>query len=234
MSLDATIWAWKQQVKPATLKIILLSLADRCGEDFTAFPSAKRLELDTCLNIKTIEKGMIKLVEMGLIYDTGERKGRTKSVKVYRLAVNQKREAPPIFPDSSPNNGGSKLPQNRGTESPIILTPQIEPKKDNVSFQDTDKNNLVKNEFENLWCLYRDCKNELGGKAGVKSKAYNSWMSLFRMISLDKFKAELDKIRKDLRGEFNECEMTINKGLSYNPFLNLHFSTYISQKRWEK
>ena len=43
MSLDATLWAWKQKLKPAQ-KLLLLSLADRAGENMECYPSVKRLE----------------------------------------------------------------------------------------------------------------------------------------------------------------------------------------------
>ncbi|MCG6630668.1 helix-turn-helix domain-containing protein, partial [Acinetobacter baumannii] len=34
MSLDATLWAWKAPVNSATQRLVLVSLADRAGEDF--------------------------------------------------------------------------------------------------------------------------------------------------------------------------------------------------------
>ena len=92
MSLDATNWAWRVQFKErkgGSLKplkrLVLLSLADRAGEDHTCYPSVKRLEEDTNLDRKTVMKIIAELIEDGLIQDTGERKGRTKQVKVYHL-----------------------------------------------------------------------------------------------------------------------------------------------------
>lgn len=102
MSLDATIWAWKQRIKKnkhasrSAVKIVLVSLADRASEDHTCFPSISRLELDTELNRKTILAAIRHLAEIGLIADTGERKGRTKQVKVYRLVGVQGREEIPL------------------------------------------------------------------------------------------------------------------------------------------
>jgi len=66
MSLDATRWAWKQNVKPSQ-KLVLLSLADRANEENCCFPSVARLENDTCLNRKTIMESIKKLEIMGLI-----------------------------------------------------------------------------------------------------------------------------------------------------------------------
>ena len=92
MSLDATIWAWKirqKQKKGGSIKplkkLVLLSLADRASEDHCAYPSVARLVEDTEMDRKTVLKIIDELVEDGLIIDTGERKGRTKQVKVYQL-----------------------------------------------------------------------------------------------------------------------------------------------------
>ncbi len=85
MSTDATRWAWKADLKPASLKLVLLSLADRADETHCCFPSASRLSDDTGLDLKTVKSNLRKLSEAGVIEDTGRRKGRTRSVKVWRL-----------------------------------------------------------------------------------------------------------------------------------------------------
>lgn len=66
MSIDATRWAWMQVLKP-TAKLVLLSLADRAGDDHSCFPSIKRLEKDTGINRKTVMKNIQYLSETGLI-----------------------------------------------------------------------------------------------------------------------------------------------------------------------
>ncbi|MGR2920900.1 helix-turn-helix domain-containing protein, partial [Acinetobacter sp. 1125_18A] len=83
MSLDATVWAWKTTVDGASQKLVLLSLADRAGDDHKCFPSLKRLEKDTTLNRKTIIKVLDELELKKLIKFTGEIKGN--GVKVYQL-----------------------------------------------------------------------------------------------------------------------------------------------------
>lgn len=67
MSLDATRWAWQQHIKPASVKIVLLSLADRAGESGECYPSTSRLELDTGLYRETIFEAIKTLEKMGLI-----------------------------------------------------------------------------------------------------------------------------------------------------------------------
>ncbi|MDK2594410.1 helix-turn-helix domain-containing protein [Pseudoalteromonas obscura] len=84
MSRAATDWAWKQDLN-ASQKLLLLSLADRADEDHCCWPSITRLVKDTRLNEKTIGANLKKLQALGLIRDTGRRKGVTGKVKVYQL-----------------------------------------------------------------------------------------------------------------------------------------------------
>lgn len=103
MSLDATNWAWRVKFPektggalPALKLVVLLSMSDRASEDHTCFPSINRLASDCRMNRKTVLKIIAELIEDGLISDTGERKGRTKQVIVYRLnGVNGREETVP-------------------------------------------------------------------------------------------------------------------------------------------
>lgn len=99
MSLDATVWAWKKKFtqakggsSPALKKLVLLSMADRADEQHCCYPSSARLADDCQINKKTLFKILDELISEGLIFDTGERKGKTKQVIVYRLIGVQGRE----------------------------------------------------------------------------------------------------------------------------------------------
>ncbi|MFA2969332.1 helix-turn-helix domain-containing protein [Acinetobacter pittii] len=99
MSLDATVWAWKKKFtqakggsSPALKKLVLLSMADRADEQHCCYPSSTRLADDCQINKKTLFKILDELSSEGVIFDTGERKGRTKQVIVYRLIGVQGRE----------------------------------------------------------------------------------------------------------------------------------------------
>ncbi len=83
MSLDATIWAWRAEVDSSTQRLILLSLADRAGEDHKCYPSIMRMVKDTKMNRKTIIKVLDNLEEKSLIKFTGKIVGN--GVKVYQL-----------------------------------------------------------------------------------------------------------------------------------------------------
>lgn len=139
MSIDALQWAFKQKAKCAQDKFILVALAERANEDFECWPSVKRLHHDTQLNRKTIIKCLDRLEQCGFIADTGERRGKTASVKIYRLvgaigreesstksgtaskAINAAKKAtsstrkavPKAGPLSSTENGTAKQTQKR-------------------------------------------------------------------------------------------------------------------------
>ncbi|ENU92967.1 hypothetical protein F971_01954, partial [Acinetobacter vivianii] len=110
MSLDASIWAWRAEVKNSSQRLVLLTLADRAGESHKCFPSLKRMEADTKLNRKTIIKVLDELEADSHIKFTGETTG--KGVKVYQLLGVIGREDEEITSTkngTSPNNGtGSK------------------------------------------------------------------------------------------------------------------------------
>ena len=150
MSLDATNWAWKLQLtekaggcrKPLK-RLLLLSLADRAGEDHCCYPSMARLEQDTGLERKTVLKIIAELLEEGLIQDTGERKGSTKRVKVYRLMGIHGREMMPNaaqLPTINHAINGTTNHANNGTLNSAVNGTQNLP-----------KNLLKESKYKNNW-----------------------------------------------------------------------------------
>lgn len=103
MSRHATEWAWKTNPGSSSLKLILLSMADRADEYNLCYPSIERLVTDTSLNKKTVQAGLISLIGMGLISDTGERKGATRRVRVFSLNIPKNGNVPKI--GNIPKNG---------------------------------------------------------------------------------------------------------------------------------
>lgn len=109
MSLDATIWAFKAEVKTSSQRLVLLALADRAGESHKCYPSIKRMVKDTVLNRKTVIKVLDELESISLIRFTGEISGN--GVKVYQLIGVMGREENDL---TSPKKGTST---NNGTSS---------------------------------------------------------------------------------------------------------------------
>lgn len=112
MSRIANDWVWKQNIKPATHKLILLAMADRADEYHCCYPSIARLERDTGLDRKTIQKGISNMIACGLLSDTGKRVGTTNKVRVLRMNIpsesSQNRDSLPA--DNNPKNGN--VPKN--------------------------------------------------------------------------------------------------------------------------
>ena len=110
MSRHATEWAWKTNPGSSSLKLILLSMADRADEYNLCYPSIERLVTDTSLNKKTVQAGLISLIGMGLISDTGERKGATRRVRVFSLNIPKNGNVTNI--GNIPKNGKLNDPKN--------------------------------------------------------------------------------------------------------------------------
>ncbi len=78
-------WAKKAKTGRSSAKSVLTWLADMCGADFTTYPSIAALAEATELDKKTVQASLQHLMAMGFIQDTGERRGRTRQIPVYRL-----------------------------------------------------------------------------------------------------------------------------------------------------
>lgn len=84
MSVEAIAWAFKQDVEKSSHKFVLVAACDWAsnGELFASIPS---LAKKTGMNEKTVRAALHWLSENGFIEPTGERRGHTKQVIVYRL-----------------------------------------------------------------------------------------------------------------------------------------------------
>lgn len=114
MSIDATRWAWAAPVNNSSQRLVLLSLADRAGEEHTAWPSIERLAKDTVLDKKTVQKVILELIKLGLVEDTGERTGPTRRVRVLKLnGVKGREEYTQNLDDANtPKNSALNNPKN--------------------------------------------------------------------------------------------------------------------------
>ena len=85
MSLRAMLWAYDQEIFPASNKFVLITLANFCGDAGKSYPSIGSLHRATSLQEETIRKAIGKLIEQGFIKDSGETVGATGRVKVYQF-----------------------------------------------------------------------------------------------------------------------------------------------------
>lgn len=99
MSRTCTSWAWWLDIKPATLKLVVLALADRADNDgYECYPSIGRVAKDTGLNKKTVQQHIAKLITLGYVSDTGKRVGKMNRVRV--LKIHPKGNVPEIGNDT--------------------------------------------------------------------------------------------------------------------------------------
>ncbi|WP_335961690.1 helix-turn-helix domain-containing protein [Acinetobacter haemolyticus] len=132
MSNDATRWAWTAPVQTSAQRLVLLSLADRAGEQHTAWPSMERLAADTVLNLKTVKKVVTDLIRLGLVLDTGKRTGPTGRVRILKLVGVQSRDHQQNDVNN-PNIGSIKMPNKPKNgvieqyQKRVDYTPPIDP-----------------------------------------------------------------------------------------------------------
>ncbi|SPL71953.1 helix-turn-helix domain-containing protein [Acinetobacter stercoris] len=174
MSLDASKWAWEVRIpvkkggalKPLK-KLVLLSLADRACEQHCAYPSMTRLVEDTEMDRKTVLKIIDELIEDGLIIDTGERKGKTKQVKVYQLVgVNGRETVPTMAPlkaentDLKSTNSGT-VPTMEQYQQFHERVPTIPSKSPNVGTRNLSKNLSLESKYKKDWLCFKKLREEI-------------------------------------------------------------------------
>jgi hypothetical protein len=98
MSVNATRFAWEcdlsKTTKRSAKRLVLLALADRANKENICFPSIARVVKDTCMDRKTVMNTINDLITLGLVSDTGERKGGTNQVRVLKINVVEQESYP--------------------------------------------------------------------------------------------------------------------------------------------
>ena len=108
MSVNATRFAWEcdlsKTTKRSAKRLVLLALTDRANKENTCFPSIARVVKDTGMDRKTVMSTINDLIKIGLVLDTGERKGGTNQVRVLKINVDTvKQESYPQEGQNTPN-----------------------------------------------------------------------------------------------------------------------------------
>ena len=116
MSFNALAWAAKQKTGALATKAVLLALANYADEHGCSYPSTAAIADFGEMDHKTATNALDRLVKAGLISDTGNREGRTKQVKVYRLEMESQPKAE-AFQKRKPSVFSAKAPQKRVTDT---------------------------------------------------------------------------------------------------------------------
>lgn len=226
MSVEAISWALEQPMRHSTAKFVLVVLANCAhGESMVAFPSIAYLVTATGQDRKTVLANLRRLMESGLITDTGERRGATKQVIVYQLnkthcapvEQSQKRNGSkngtvpktdgnsPVFPRKE-SHFSAKQSQKRDTE------PE-EPSRNRKSKQISPRTRKSTNErFAEFWTAYPR-------KVGSKAKAEKSW-------SAQKLDGIADQILADITARIASDPQW------RDPQFIPHPTTYLNGQRW--
>jgi hypothetical protein len=202
MSFEALAWAGKCKPGSASQKLVLLALADRHNTEIDgAYPSIAWLVEFTDLNRKTVINCLTTLETGGFISDSGERRGNTRQIKVYRLHL----ETIPKTELSQKRNSSkitNKQSQKRDTEpSREPFTPDI---PDGISRSPSENENskLKPEHVVEVW-------NELAGKLGrppvrlLTPERRQVLKARIAGYSIDEFQEAIGKVERSpfLRGE---------------------------------
>lgn len=196
MSIEYLNAAFKASVKPSSLKFVLVALADYANEVGEAYPSVETMNNKTEQDRKTIMKNYARLEELGLISDTGERKGRTKKVVVYRLHLKQIKESQkrdysgkqsqkrnsPVFPKKEavivPKTVRLNSPKN-GTQNHQSFNHQFKPSEVVRSFEvAVDKSTEIKNKTDVVWTAWQQSYRDKYKMDQIRSSKINGMLSV--------------------------------------------------------
>lgn len=131
MSFPALAWASKFRAESAAVKLVLLGYADRHNEETgCAYPSIAWLAEFGSLNRKTVIAAVEKLETAGILSDTGERKGDTKQIKVYRLHIET---VPKTEPSQKRNSTEKVAKQSQKRDTDTVRTPSSSTSEDKSS-----------------------------------------------------------------------------------------------------
>lgn len=133
MSVEAITWALAQPIKHSTAKFVLVCLANCADSEGKAWPSIAYLCEATAQDRKTVIENLRRLKEAGLLASTGEMKGRTGQVPVYRLNTKTVPKTAPV-PKTEPVPELERVPVPKTEPVPVpktghgnVIEPSVEP-----------------------------------------------------------------------------------------------------------
>ncbi|EAX0680713.1 hypothetical protein AIP06_14150 [Salmonella enterica] len=183
MSRAATDWAWSLELSSAP-KLLMLSLADRADEMHCCYPSIQRLVKDTGMDRKTIGKWINQMMEDGLISDTGERKGRTKQIRVLQLniGIEQAQKRNSTKNGTCTKNGHETIPNLDAKRS----------QKRDIESVNEPVNEPLNTQAAKAACAIGANAHHIAGRYAFEGnvirlnhKDYRSWMNLYPLIDLN-------------------------------------------------
>lgn len=197
MSVNATRFAWEcdlsKTTKRSAKRLVLLALADRANKENTCFPSIARVVKDTGMDRKTVMNTINDLITLGLVSDTGERKGGTNQVRVLKINVyTVKQESYPQYDQEMSNKqceisegtvvnlpiNGVEFPSNSGKFGTRNLKQSNLESKNNLyeDFENLDEEILLDVSEIKRRCKDMDFMNNLAEKRLIPKNMYGQYL----------------------------------------------------------
>ena len=170
-------WAWAQECRDPSAKLVLVCLADHAGHDGVAWPGTARLGDMTGLSSRTIRRWLDEFEDMGLITRTRRRRSNgTLGTYEYQLVgetpVTTGQGRPLVTDDTSQETPVSGRPADMGVRAePPDTEPPVEPP------------DYCRSDSERLCHLLADLISDRGGKRPHVTKAWITDME--RLIRID-------------------------------------------------
>jgi pyocin large subunit-like protein len=157
LSIHAVSWAMKCRLPKVAEKFLLVCLANYADENGRCYPSIAALEYDTSMNRKTIIAAMKRLVDAGLVMDTGQRVGKTRQIPVYQINMTAEYSAENGIVDDAENNTETgTVPKTEQSQKVLGNSP-----KNGTRNRQEPSDNITpltphcqKSEFDRFWEAY--------------------------------------------------------------------------------
>ena len=245
MSVNATRFAWEcdlsKTTKRSAKRLVLLALADRANKENMCFPSIARVVKDTEMDRKTVMNTINDLIQLGLVSDTGDRKGGTNQVRVLKINVDKQESYPqehqlsankrceisketvvnfPINCVEFPSNGGKFGTQN--LKEPLIKS------KINLKSEKALKinENEIKSEADGL--CDKNTLNTVHTQNTVKECVYNARIS----DSSDVNSVSATYVHEQQNNAVNSNESVVQQPKKQQAWIPKHlYAEHMKQKR---
>jgi len=220
MSVEAITWALRQPVPQSSAKFVLVVLANCASADTgIAYPSAAYIAEATSQDRKTVLANLARLIDWGLIEDTGKRAGATKQIVVYRVKCE-----PDLLAEQSQKRNGSEtgtVPKKEQFQKP--------PKESRFSAKQSQKRDTEPSEPS------VGTESSAQPRAARGSEAFERWWAAYpkkvgKPPCIEKWKRKkldacVDALIADVVNRMANDGRWLD-GFIPNP------STYLAQERW--
>jgi uncharacterized phage protein (TIGR02220 family) len=146
VSVEAITWALRQEAGHSSAKFVLVALANCADADGVCWPSIAYLCDTTEQNRKTVIDNLKRLREAGLIVQTGDMKGRTGLIPVYRLNVRTNPKTGPFKRTQKRDRSEDFNDPENGTVDDDATDPKTEPLKQSQKRNSSENGTVPKTE----------------------------------------------------------------------------------------